>query len=45
MFWLLVALAAALPRMPLGAGAILLMPSRPSTRPVAAPGLAAGGPS
>jgi hypothetical protein len=45
MFWLLVALGAALPRMPLGAGAILLMPSQPSTRPVAVPGLAPGGSS
>jgi O-Antigen ligase len=44
MFWLLVALAAVLPRLPLGAGAVLLAPGSRASGP-ARGGMTAGGPA
>jgi putative inorganic carbon (hco3(-)) transporter len=44
LFWLLVALAAVLPRLPLGAGAALLAPASPASVPIRA-GIAVSGPA
>lgn len=43
LFWLLVALSAALPRLPLGAGALLVAPSQPPGRTVTVPALPVDG--
>lgn len=45
MFWLLVSFAIALPRLPPGAGAILMAAPQPARGLTAVPGLATGGPS